>query len=136
MSDSYSQNERRSFARLEYSVPLGFKICNKKTISKLCAGYSVNISQSGISCNIREKVNPDDILWLSFDRATLDFCRELEKRVLIYQNGIIGNVTRVELDDLGTYSIGVKFITREEKNSANIYPQTYFFEKNFKGQHE
>jgi len=136
MSDSYSQNERRSFARSEYSVPLGFKICNKETISKLCAGYSVNISQSGISCNIREKVNPDDILWLSFDRATLDFCRELEKRVLIYQNGIIGNVTRVEVDDLGTYSIGVKFITREEKILGNIYPQTYFFEKKFRGQHE
>ena len=136
MSDSYPQDERRSFVRSEYSVPLGFKICNKETISKLCAGYSVNISQSGISCNIREKVNPDDILWLSFDRATLDFCRDLEKRVLIYQNGIIGNVTRVEADELGTYCIGVKFITWEEKNSGNIYPRTYFFEKNFRGQNE
>ena len=135
MDNNYNQDEQRSFTRLEYSVPLGFKICNKETISKLCAGYSVNISQSGISCSIREKVNPDDILWLSFDRATLDFCRELEKRVLIYQNGIIGNVTRVETDEIGTYNIGIKFITREEKNFGNIYPQTYFFEKDFKASH-
>ena len=135
MDNTYTQNERRSFARLDYSVPLGFKICNKETVSKLCAGYSVNISQSGISCSIREKVNPDDILLLCFDRATLDFCRELEKRVLIYQNGIIGNVTRVEPDEVGTYNIGVRFITREEKNFDNIYPKTYFFEKDFKAKH-
>ena len=135
MDNNYCENEQRSFVRLEYSMPLGFKICNKDTISKLCVGYSVNISQSGISCNIREKVNPDDILWLSFDRATLDFCRELEKRVLIYQNGIIGNVTRVQ-EEVGTYNIGVRFITREENNFGNIHPQTYFFEKAFKAKHE
>lgn len=136
MDNNYIESEQRKFVRSEYSVPLGFKICNKETISKLCAGYSVNISQSGISCNIREKVNPDDILWLSFDRATLDFCRELEKRVLIYQNGIIGNVIRVEPEDTGSYNIGIKFITREEKNLGNIYPQTYFFEKDFNAKHE
>jgi hypothetical protein len=136
MSDNPVQNERRSFTRLEYSVPLGFKICNKETISKLCAGYSVNISQSGISCSICEKVNPDDILWLSFDRATLDFCRDLEERVLIYQNGIIGNVTRVEPEEPGSYNIGIRFITREEKNLGNIYPQTYFFKKGFEEKHE
>ncbi|MFA4992421.1 MAG: PilZ domain-containing protein [Candidatus Omnitrophota bacterium] len=136
MDNNYTQDERRSFVRLEYSVPLGFKICNKDTISKLCVGYSVNISQSGISCSIRQKVNPDDILWLSFDRATLDFCRELEKRALIYQNGIIGNVTRVQSEESGTYNIGIRFITIEEKNLGNIYPQVYFFERDFKAKHE
>jgi len=136
MDNNYIQDERREFSRSEYSVPLGFKICKKETISKLCAGYSVNISQSGISCNIRERVNCDDILWLSFDRATLDFCKELEKRVLIYQNGIIGNVTRVEPEEADSYNIGIKFITREEKDFGNIYPQTYFFERDFKAKHE
>ena len=129
MSENTLQNERRSFERMAYSVPLGFKICSKETISKLCAGYLVNISQSGISCSIHEKVNTDDILWLSFDRDTLDFCREMEKRVLIYQNGIIGNVIRVEAGESGSYSIGIRFITREEKNFDNIYPRSYFFGK-------
>lgn len=136
MDNNGIQDERRKFVRLEYSVPLSFKICKKETISKLCVGYSVNISQSGISCNIREKVNPDDILWLSFNRTTLDLCRELDKRVLIYQNGIIGNVVRVEPEEIGSYNIGIKFITREEKNLGNIYPQTYFFEKDFNAKYE
>jgi len=124
--------ERREFIRREYPVPLGFKICNKDTVSKLCAGYTVDISQSGLLCNIRQKVNQDDILWLSFDRQTLDYCREMEKRVLIYQNGIIGNVTRVKAEEAGNYKVGIKFITRQEKDAGNIYPQTYFLEKNFR----
>lgn len=124
--------EKREFTRLKYSAPLGFKICNKDTISKLCAGYTVDISQSGLLCNINEKVNQDDILWLSFDRSTLDFCRELEKRALIYQNGIIGNVARVEPEETGSYNVGIKFITRQEKDSANIFPQSYFLEKSFR----
>jgi hypothetical protein len=135
MDNNFAQDERRKFTRLEYSVPLGLKICNKETFSKLCVGYSVNISQSGISCSIGEKVNLGDILWLSFDRSTLDFCRELEKRALIYQNGIIGNVARVEPEEAGTYHIGVRFITQEEKNLDNIYPQIYFLEKDFKAAH-
>ena len=124
--------ERREFARFNYSAPLGFKICNKDTISKLCAGYTVDISQSGLLCNINEKVNQDDILWLSFDRSTLDFCREMEKRALIYQNGVIGNVTRVEPGETGSYSVGIRFITRQERDAENIYPQSYFLEKDFR----
>jgi len=128
--------ERREFPRLNYSTPLGFKVCSKDTISKLCAGYTVDISQSGLLCNINEKVNQDDILWLSFDRSTLDFCREMEKRAFIYQNGIIGNVTRVEPEQAGSYSVGIRFITRQEKGAENIYPQSYFLEKNFRERNE
>jgi len=124
--------ERREFPRLNYSAPLGFKVCNKETISKLCAGYTVDISQSGLFCSINEKVNQDDILWLSFDRSTLDFCREMEKKALIYQNGIIGNVTRVEPEETGSYNVGIRFITRREKEAENIYPQSYFLEKDFR----
>ncbi|MDD5731164.1 MAG: PilZ domain-containing protein [Candidatus Omnitrophica bacterium] len=124
--------ERREFARLKHSAPLGFKICNKDTISKLCAGYTVDISQSGLLCSISERVNQDDILWLSFDRSTLDFCKDMEKRALIYQNGIIGNVTRVEPEPTGSYNVGIRFITRQEKDAENIYPQSYFLEKDFR----
>ena len=123
--------ERREYTRLKYPALLGYKICDKNTVSKLCAGYTVDISQSGLLCNIQEKVNPDDILWLSFDRATLDFCKELEEKVLIYQNGIIGKVTRAEAEETGNYSVGINFITRQEKNIGNIYSQIYFLEKSY-----
>jgi hypothetical protein len=131
MENNYSLEERREFPRNPYPAPLDFKVCNKNTVSKLCAGYTVDVSQSGLLCNMREKVNPDDILWLSFDRETLDFCRDLEKRIFIYQNGIIGNVARVQAEAAGNYSVGIRFITRQENDTNNIFSQTYFLEKYF-----
>ena len=132
MENNYNPRERREFPRSQYPTPLSFKVCNKNTVSKLCAGYTVDVSQSGLLCNMQEKVNQDDILWLSFDRETLDFCRDLEKRVLIHQNGIIGNVTRIQADQTGNYSVGIRFITCQEKGTDNIFSQTYFLEKDFK----
>ena len=113
--------ERREYVRLKYPALLGFKVCDKNTITKLCSGYTVDISQSGLLCNIGEKVNPDDILWLSFNRATLDFCKELEEKVLIYQNGIIGKVVRVEAKGFDNFDVGIKFITRGERDWKNVY---------------
>ncbi len=136
MDNLKPNQERREFVRVTHEVPLDFKICNRDTVSKLCAGYAVDISQSGIFCQLGQKVNLNDLLWLSFDRSTLDFCKELENRVFIYQNGIIGNVARVEGSETGSYNVGVRFVTRKENDVGNIFTQTYFLERNFRSQHE
>ncbi|MBN2831597.1 MAG: PilZ domain-containing protein [Candidatus Omnitrophica bacterium] len=64
-----NNSDRRNFLRIDYAVPLAYKVCSKETISKLLQGYVSNISEAGMLCNIRAAVNPDDILWLSFDRG-------------------------------------------------------------------
>jgi len=107
--------ERRKFIRLDYIKPLAYKICKKETIDKLLQGYTANVSEAGLLCNLQDKINPDDILWLSFDRDTLTICQDLERRSLIYQNGIIGKVVRTQTRPDGTCEVGVQFITREEK---------------------
>jgi len=129
MENDYQDLERRQFVRLDYATPLACKVCKKETIDILLKGYTSNISESGLLCNIKERVNKDDILWLSFDRSVLDICSELEKKVFIYQNGIIGKVVRVMPSDEGVYDLGIRFITREEQNSTHIYPIVHFFEK-------
>jgi hypothetical protein len=129
MENDYQGLERRQFLRLDYATPLACKVCKKETIDILLKGYTSNISESGLLCNIKERVNKDDILWLSFDRSVLDICSELEKKVFIYQNGIIGKVVRVMPSDEGVYDLGIRFITREEQNSTHIYPIVHFFEK-------
>lgn len=123
----YTGPERREFVRLDYTSPLNYKVCRKKTISKLLHGYTADISQTGLLCKIKEKVNKDDILWLSFDRAILDICTDLEKKALIYQGGIIAKVVRLQKKPQGSYNIGVQFIIREEKNLTNIFPKVHFF---------
>ncbi|MCM8795615.1 MAG: PilZ domain-containing protein [Candidatus Omnitrophica bacterium] len=129
MKQIYQGPERRQFIRLDYVSPLNYKVCKKETISKLLEGYTTNISQAGLLCSIKDRVSKNDILWLSFDRSTLEICQELEKRSLIYQNGVIGKVVRVERKKNNTYAVGVQFITREEKNLTHIYPKIYFLEK-------
>jgi len=126
MENIYEGGERRQFVRLDCAVPLAYKVCKEETVSKLLEGYTANISQTGLLCNLNERVNQNDILWLSFDRSALAICEELEKKSLIYQNGIVGRVVRVEEGSDGTFNIGMQFITREEKNLTYIYPKVHF----------
>jgi len=128
MDDSYIGPDRREFLRLEYAMPLAYKVCKQETISKLLEGYTVNISEAGLLCNIKDKVNLEDILWLSFDKGILIVCEEIESRSLIYQNGVIGKVVRIQENKNGTFAVGVKFLIREEKNLTNIYPRIHFQE--------
>ena len=116
MEQLYDAKERRDFLRLDFATPLACKICKRETLDKLLNGYTSNISQSGLLCNIRERVSENDILWLSFDRSVLSICEELEKRAFIYQSGIIGKVVRIVPVNDGSFDLGVKFVTREEKN--------------------
>ena len=130
----YKGEERRNFMRLDYKMPIAYKVCREETINKLLQGYTADISQSGLLCNIKDRVNQDDILWLSFDRSTLNIFEGIERRSLIYQNGIIGKVVRIEQRNDDTYNVGVQFITREEKNLTNIYPRFHFVEKQLEGE--
>ncbi len=125
MEDIYNGTERREFTRLDFVTPLDFKVCKKTTIAKLIQGYTVNISEAGLRCNIKDRVNMDDILWISFDRTTLNIYEGLEKRVIIYQNGIIGKVVRIDPAD-DQYDVGIQFLTREEKNLTHIYSNVHF----------
>jgi len=133
IENTHNGGERRQFVRMEYLVPLAYKVCREETISRILEGYTANISQAGLFCSLNERVNLDDILWLSFDRAALNTCEEIERRSLIYQNGIIGKVVRVEDQNNGIYDVGIQFITREEKNLTYIYPKMHFLELQEKG---
>ncbi|MEW6102170.1 MAG: PilZ domain-containing protein [Candidatus Omnitrophota bacterium] len=129
MGKKYAGAERRKFVRLDYVTPVNCKICKKKTLSMLFEGYTVNVSETGVLCTVKGRVKKDDMLWLSFDRTTLHICEDLEQRVLIYQNGVVGKVVRVEPKRNDSYSVGIRFVTREEKNLTNIFPKVYFFDK-------
>ena len=124
MKKAYSGKERRAFVRLSYPGPLAFKVCKRETLSKLLEGYTSDISQSGLLCNIKDKVKKGDIIWLSFDRGTLNICEELERKAFIYQNGIIGRVARVGSKSDKTYDVGIRFISRQEDNLKPVIATT------------
>jgi hypothetical protein len=120
MEGDHSGSDRREFARLPFSKPLAYKVCKKETLSMLLEGYTVNVSSAGLLCTLHDKVNLEDILWLSFDKSILVICSEMEKKSLIYQNGVIGKVVRINESENQNYDVGVKFITRVEKDTPEI----------------
>lgn len=111
---------------MKHVKPLVYKVCKRKTISELLRGYTKNVSESGLSCSIKGKIAKGDILWLSFDHSILGICESLENRALIYQNGIIGEVVWVRHKSVKTSEVGIRFLTRKEKNLTHIFPKVYF----------
>jgi hypothetical protein len=133
MSNQYDGQDKRDKERFDCMTPLAYKICSQETLSKLFNGYTVNVSESGLLCNIRGPVKVEDVVWLSFNKSVLELCAEIDKHSFFYQNGVIGKVVRVENNPDGTFKAGIHFITREEQNLTNIYTAFHFIEEHEKG---
>ena len=121
-----SGQERREFFRINFSTPLNFKSYSRLAVSSSQGsqeGSAQNISQSGIL--FQTENNPpqlSSIVWMGLDIRTLTICKEIEKRALILNNGLLGRVVRVEEDTKNSnrYDIGVCFLTQEQKNSSEV----------------
>jgi hypothetical protein len=133
MINQYDGQEKRNRERFDCMTPLAYKVCSQETLSKLFKGYTVNVSESGLLCNIRDNVKIEDVIWLSFNKSVLELCAEIDKNSFFYQNGVIGKVVRVDTKDDGSFDVGIHFITREEENLTHIYPNFHFIEEHEKG---
>jgi hypothetical protein len=78
-------------------------------------GYSRNISNSGLMCNLNERVPSGNVLWLKLDSGALELCKDIEKNSVIIQQGVFGKVVWQKKQPDSSYDIGVRFITRKEK---------------------
>ena len=112
--------EKREFFRLNFSGPFKFKSYQPE--HQESEADSKNISQSGVL--FQTKVNPpaiSSILWMDLDIRTLKICREIENRALVFNNGLLGKVVRVEENPRNSaYDVGVCFLTREQQNSREV----------------
>ena len=120
-TERFIGQERRQFVRLSYRKPLKYKVCKEDTIKKLMTGYTEDVSQSGLLCNIAESVPVDSVLWLLLDMGALTICSEVEKRSVILQHGILGRVVRTYHKKDGSFDVGVRFLTREEPDDKDLF---------------
>ena len=113
--------EKREFFRLNFSSPLVFKSYHPETPQ--ADASAKNISQSGILFQT-EQYPPaiSSILWMNLDIRTLKICQEIENRALVFNNGLLGKVVRVEEDQVTgkAYDVGVCFLTRDQQNSREV----------------
>ena len=113
------KTERREFFRVPYASSLKYKAYNDGGSS----GTAQNISQSGILFQTeQEPPKLSSIVWLNLDLRTLKICQEIESRALIFNNGILGKVVRVEEDpDSGnSYDIGICFLRKDQRETAGV----------------
>ena len=110
--------DRREFFRVPFRNPLNYKAYTEKTATATIE----NISQSGILFQTQEAPKLSSILWLSLDMRTLKICQEIESRALIFNNGVLGRVVRVEEDtESGTgYDVGVCFLKKDQRNTVEV----------------
>jgi len=116
--------ERRQFFRVHFSTPVQYKSYADNRLKKIQPkdGVSKNISASGLLFNTQEPPQLSSILWMNLDLRTLSICQEIENRALVFKNGILGKVVRVEEDEKSNsgYDVGVCFLTQDQKDSDAV----------------
>lgn len=123
--------ERREYFRLKFNTPLQFKAYDtvlgnhprSTAPTSSSRGSAQNISQSGILFQT-EQAPPklSSIVWMNVDMRTLKICQEIESKALIFNNGVLGKVVRVEedVDNSNAYDVGVVFLNKNDKDSRVV----------------
>ncbi len=128
MSIKSETQERREFFRVKFETPIQFKSYSSdqdpaKRSGLPSSGVSQDISQSGIlfqTNNTPPEIS--SILWMHLDIRTLKICQEIEKRAIIFNDGLLGKVVRVEEDakNQNVYEVGVCFLTQDQKDLREV----------------
>lgn len=126
IEDGQNSNNKREFFRINVETPLEFVNFTSRgqehQKTALMEGVSKNISQSGLLFHTEAKPPKiSSILWMNLDIRTLKICQEIEDRALLFNDGLVGRVVRVEEDVLNNiYNVGVCFLTQDQKNNRDI----------------
>lgn len=121
--------ERREFFRLNFNTPVQFKsfeqpeLRNSAKLAGTLDGKTKNISQNGIL--FQTDSNPpqlSSIVWMGLDMRTLKICQEIESKAIIFNNGVLGKVVRVEEDgsQSNAYDVGVCFLRKDQKDTPEV----------------
>ena len=121
--------EKREFFRLNFNAPVSFKSYQNKGLDKSAKlvdaleGKTKNISQNGVLFQTGD--NPpqlSSIVWMGLDMRTLKICQEIESKAIIFNNGVLGKVVRVEEDanQGNAYDVGVCFLRKDQKESREV----------------
>lgn len=118
MHENYSGKEKREFFRYKHEKPVYYKNIGipsgkGKAASSLKA-VSKNLSASGLLFTAELVPELSSIVVIDLDYRTSQICREIESKVMMLENKLIGKVVRIEDAGGGLYDIGVAFIKKSD----------------------
>jgi hypothetical protein len=118
MAESKKVSEKRKFFRYHYEKPVKYSIVslpgNKNMSPRICAATSRNVSVSGILFTSEYMPELSSIVALDLDYRTSNICREIENRVAMVGDKVLGKVVRLEDNEDNSYNVGVAFITKSD----------------------
>jgi hypothetical protein len=126
LSQDNTLQNRREFFRLKFTNPVQFKSYtpgNTARSAETRQAVTQNVSQSGILFQTGQTPPQlSSIVWMNVDLRTLKICQEIEERALIFNEGVLGRVVRVEEDakQADTYDIGICFLTQDQKSNREV----------------
>ena len=121
VTNMHTGKERRRFLRYPHEKPLHYSLVssprNTHPIVPLIKAVSRNLSASGIFFITNTENVPDisSLVMLDLDYKTAKNCKEIEKRALIQNNRLLGEVVRIENNPDGSSGVGVAFITKSDR---------------------
>ena len=126
MENRFVGADKRNFLRYAFNKPLKYntiKAVEKEIFStSLMDAISKNLSASGILfvTNVAKAPDISSLLALDLDFKTTSICEEIEQRVLVLDNKVIGRVVRIEDNEDGTCGIGVAFLKKSDPLSKDV----------------
>jgi hypothetical protein len=126
MRKNFQGIERRKFLRADFSKSLRYTPISaakdKSAGPRLTDAVSKNLSASGILFITNTAKAPDisTLLVMDLDFKTAAICREIEDRVFLMGNKLVGKVVRIEDNEDGTCGVGVAFVTKSDPISADL----------------
>lgn len=118
MQEHYSGKDKREFFRYKHEKPVYYKNVGvpsqKGKAAKSLTAISKNLSTSGLLFTAELVPELSSVVVIDLDYRTSQICREIESKVMMLENKLIGKVVRIEDAGDGFYDIGVAFIKKTE----------------------
>jgi len=124
MQEHYPGKEKREFFRYKHEKPVYYRNMGVPSRGGKCAksleAISKNLSASGLLFTTELVPELSSVVVIELDYRTSKICREIESKVMMLDNKIVGKVVRIEDAGEGFYDIGVAFIKKTEAIPSEI----------------
>lgn len=125
-----SPEDKREFLRVDYEIPLNFKVLSGEKLTAKSDTFCRDISAAGILFRTESESSIpalSSIVWVELDEKMLNVCSEIEHDLVKHESGIFGRVVRIAEGEPGkSYDIGVCFLRRSRLSDQDMQVLTEY----------
>lgn len=117
-------DDKREFLRVDYEMPLNFKVLKGDKLTSKSDVKSINVSACGLLFRTENESSIpalSSIVWIELDSKMMNICSEIEQDLVIHKNGVFGRVVRIAEGEPGkSYDIGVCFLRKSSMTEKEM----------------